>query len=97
MSGNADGGDEAGVVAVGAGTGSDTAGWPELPLQPAITTIATTMSKRARINRVCMALPVGLAADTVTLAIIGTVLGGAGFGAAVLGSFSAVVRMAGPD
>jgi hypothetical protein len=39
---------------------------------------------------------VGLATDTLTPAIIGTVLGGAGFGAAVLGSFSAVVRLAGP-
>lgn len=39
---------------------------------------------------------VGLLGDTVALAIVGTVVSGIGFGAAVLGSFGAVVRMCGP-
>jgi MFS family permease len=39
---------------------------------------------------------VGLITGDVVPAIIGTVVGGIGFGAAVLGSFGAVIRMSGP-
>ncbi|RKN22278.1 MFS transporter [Micromonospora musae] len=38
----------------------------------------------------------GVLGGTVTLAVVGTVVGGVGFGAAVLGSFGAVVRLGGP-
>lgn len=38
----------------------------------------------------------GLIGDVVAPAIVGTVVGGVGFGASVLGSFGAVVRMCGP-